>query len=345
MQARSHPYIKAKGSSLDIASTRCARSRLLRHRVASTPPEAVQRQSLVEQLRHITQDGTGLELLLQRANLQGDLPERPPLLFVHGSYHAAWCWADHFLPYFAARGFNSYAVSLRAQGNSDCVSQDKGGPIQVAGTLDSHAADLADLISNFPQPPVVVGHSFGGLILQRYVQLMAARPGEAGLPPLAGTAFLACVPPSGNKSMVLRFLLRDPILSLKVTWGFVARSFIKDVKACRELFFSPDLPDADLARHHAQLATCSPVRLMDLADVNKQVPLPPPPSFAPPAFVLGGADDKVVDVEAIQELAASYGVEPIILPNMAHDVMLDTRWEQVAERLAAWLDTLSEHQS
>ncbi|GFH28730.1 AB hydrolase-1 domain-containing protein [Haematococcus lacustris] len=106
--------------------------------------------SLVEQLRHITQDGTGLELLLQRAN--GDIPERPPLLFVHGSYHAAWCWADHFLPYFAARGFNSYAVSLRAQ---------------VAGTLDSHAADLADLISNFPQPPVVVGHSFGGLILQR----------------------------------------------------------------------------------------------------------------------------------------------------------------------------------
>ncbi|GFH08920.1 putative thylakoid-associated phosphatase 38 [Haematococcus lacustris] len=166
--------------------------------------------SLVEQLRHITQDGTGLELLLQRAG--------------------------------------------------------------VAGTLDSHAADLADLISNFPQPPVVVGHSFGGLILQR---------------------------------------------------GFVARSFIKDVKACRELFFSPDLPDADLARHHAQLATCSPVRLMDLADVNKQVPLPPPPSFAPPAFVLGGADDKVVDVEAIQELAASYGVEPIILPNMAHDVMLE----------------------
>ncbi|GFH06517.1 AB hydrolase-1 domain-containing protein, partial [Haematococcus lacustris] len=119
----------------------------------------------------------------------------------------------------------------------------------------------------------------------------------------------------GNKSMVLRFLLRDPILSLKVTW------------------------------HHAQLATCSPVRLMDLADVNKQVPLPPPPSFAPPAFVLGGADDKVVDVEAIQELAASYGVEPIILPNMAHDVMLDTRWEQVAERLAAWLDTLTEHQA
>lgn len=27
-----------------------------------------------------------------------------PLLFIHGAYTAAWCWEEHFLPYFAARG-------------------------------------------------------------------------------------------------------------------------------------------------------------------------------------------------------------------------------------------------
>jgi pimeloyl-ACP methyl ester carboxylesterase len=41
--------------------------------------------------------------------------QRPPLCFVHGSYHAAWCWAEHFLPYFAARGYDAYALSLRGQ--------------------------------------------------------------------------------------------------------------------------------------------------------------------------------------------------------------------------------------
>jgi hypothetical protein len=30
--------------------------------------------------------------------------------------------------------------------------------------------------------------------------------------------------------------------------GFVAKSFVGDIKAARELFFSPDLPEADLAR-------------------------------------------------------------------------------------------------
>jgi hypothetical protein len=53
--------------------------------------------------------------------------------------------------------------------------------------------------------------------------------------------------------------------------GFVARSFVNSIDSARELFFSPDLPREDLVRYHKQLAACSPVRLIDLADVNKQV--------------------------------------------------------------------------
>jgi hypothetical protein len=48
----------------------------------------------------------------------------------------------------------------------------------------------------------------------------------------------------------------------------------------------------------------------------------------------------VVDEEAVSELAAYYGVQPVVLPRLAHDCMLDTRWEQVAERLEQWLKTL-----
>jgi len=37
------------------------------------------------------------------------------------------------------------------QGNSDCISGEKDTPIIVAGTLESHAKDLGDLISEFPK--------------------------------------------------------------------------------------------------------------------------------------------------------------------------------------------------
>lgn len=43
---------------------------------------------------------------------------RPPLLFVHGAFCGAWIWNEHFLPHFADRGWEAYAVSLRGHGGS-----------------------------------------------------------------------------------------------------------------------------------------------------------------------------------------------------------------------------------
>jgi len=39
----------------------------------------------------------------------------PALVFVHGSYHAAWCWAEKWLPFFSQSGYDCYALSLLAQ--------------------------------------------------------------------------------------------------------------------------------------------------------------------------------------------------------------------------------------
>ena len=56
--------------------------------------------------------------------------------------------------------------------------------------------------------------------------------------------------------------------------------------------------------------------------LTMQVPIPPPGDGAPPAFVAGGTDDWIVDVEGVRELAAWCGVEPRVFPRIAHDMML-----------------------
>ena len=44
-------------------------------------------------------------------------PTHPvPLLFVHGAFHGAWCWDEHFLDFFAAKGYRALAVNLRGHG-------------------------------------------------------------------------------------------------------------------------------------------------------------------------------------------------------------------------------------
>ena len=41
-----------------------------------------------------------------------------PLLFVHGAWHGAWCWDEHFLDFFAAHGYAAHALSLRGHGGT-----------------------------------------------------------------------------------------------------------------------------------------------------------------------------------------------------------------------------------
>lgn len=65
------------------------------------------------------------------------------------------------MPYFSAQGYDSYAMSFRSQGKS------QGLPDAKPGTLHSAAADLASVVASLPRPPVVIAHSFGGLVLQR----------------------------------------------------------------------------------------------------------------------------------------------------------------------------------
>lgn len=70
---------------------------------------------------HELPSGLNMEVIVQKGVVVKDPDERnktsenPPLVFVHGSYHAAWCWAEHWLPFFSASGYDCYAISLLGQ--------------------------------------------------------------------------------------------------------------------------------------------------------------------------------------------------------------------------------------
>jgi pimeloyl-ACP methyl ester carboxylesterase len=53
-----------------------------------------------------------------RSRLPARATRKPPLVFIHGGYGDAWCWEPYFLPWFAAKGWPAYALSLRGHGSS-----------------------------------------------------------------------------------------------------------------------------------------------------------------------------------------------------------------------------------
>ena len=57
-----------------------------------------------------------------------------------------------------------------------------------------------------------------------------------------------------------------------------------------------------------------------------------------PVFVLGAADDRIFTPSEVKATAAAWNTSAHLVPGLAHDVMLDTRWREAADRLLGWLD-------
>ena len=290
----------------------------------------------------VVSDGTALEVRARDGGGGGGggagRRRRAPMVFVHGSYHAAWCWEEHFAGYFADKGRATRSVSLRAHGTSGKTPGSAASA--AAGTLETHARDVAEVIEAEMKAmgedavaPIIVGHSFGGLVAQR---VAADDVVEVG-----GVCLLASVPPTGNAAMVRRFLKRDFFASVKITYAFITKAFGTNAALCRECFFSPELPRADVERFAASINDSSSLRMLDLKTLDASLPVPRPSGTKnrdAPFFILGGSRDFVVDREGLEETSAWFAGELRVVDGLAHDVMLDADWRVAADAIDDWLE-------
>lgn len=226
-----------------------------------------------------------------------------PLLFVHGAWHAAWCWEVHFLPYFAQHGYACYALSLRGHGGSE------GKEHLRWWRVADYVADVAQVVASLPAPPVVVGHSAGGFIVQKYL--------ETHQPPAA--VLLASVAPTGLLPIVLTMAARHPLVFLKAMPTLDTRRLIGTPALSREWLFSDQLPDDQVARFTEQMQNESFLAFMDMALLR----LVRRSRVRTPLLVLGAEGDRLTPPRTIEATARAYGAPVQIFPGMAHDMMLE----------------------
>ncbi|KAJ4781745.1 Alpha/beta-Hydrolases superfamily protein [Rhynchospora pubera] len=286
---------------------------------------------------HSLPSGLKMEVIEQEppAHVKGTWKDAPPVVLVHGSFHAAWCWAEYWMPFFSSSGLHCYAISLLGQGESD-VPQGA-----AAGTLETHANDIADFIKQeISAPPVLIGHSFGGLIIQSYLSTTINATFGATYPKPAGAVLVCSVPPSGNSGLVWRYLLTKPIAAVKVTVSLAAKAFANSLSLCRETFFSPEMEDHLVLRYQELMKGSLKIPLFDLKKLNASLPVPSIQKGSVEILVLGANSDFIVDMEGLYETAKFYDVEPLCVEGVAHDMMLDSAWDKGAQIILEWIRNL-----
>jgi pimeloyl-ACP methyl ester carboxylesterase len=244
-----------------------------------------------------------------------------PLLFIHGMLHGAWCWDVHFLGYFAQHGFAAHAVNLRGHGKSE-------GREHLRWTrIADFVEDVATAVRQLPTPPVLIGHSMGGFVIQKYLE-------DHDLP---GAVLLSSPPPAGLLGTALKIARRRPLVFAKVNLTLSLQPVIATPELAREAFFSADFPNDQLRAYWHLMEDESYRAFLDMVALD----LPKPVKVKTPLLILGAARDNMLEPSEIEATARAYHTQFEIIPDVAHNSMLETRWHTVAERILVWLRGLT----
>ncbi len=246
-------------------------------------------------------------------------PKSTPLLFVHGAYSAAWCWQEHFLGFFAAAGFPSYAVSLSGHGKS------RGRKILDHLSIDDYVRDVEEAASGLRGSPVLIGHSMGGFVVQKALERR-----------VAPAAVLICaVPPQGLMASAVGLMFSKPALMSEL--NNVLKGSGASRKALKEALFAQPVSDEDLNRYFHLSQLESHRALWDMAIFN----LPQTHRIRKtPLKIIGAQHDHLILPSLVEMTARSYGTEAEIFGGMGHGLMLERDWKLPAQSILNYLLSL-----
>ncbi len=237
-----------------------------------------------------------------------------PVLFVHGMWGGSWMW-DNFLGFFAGRGFTSYALNLRGHHGSKPVADIGSVPFA------EYVMDVRGVVAALGNP-ILVGHSMGGLLVQKLAELLTP-PAVVALTPAAPRGIFAL----GTLELLRLSLKHLPELLLR-------RPITPSFEEADALLFGRT-PPAERRPAFERLVPESGRLAFDIA--VKGVPVDAA-RVRCPMLVVAGRDDRITPATMVRKIARRYAAEFRVYDAHAHMVLTEPGWEEIAREMATWLD-------
>ena len=260
---------------------------------------------------------------------------RKTVVFVHGGWVTAACW-DPFVSFFEARGYRCLAPAW--PGKERSVEAIRADPSPLAGLGIAEIVDHYDrIVRRLHEPPILVGHSFGGL----FVQLLLDRGLGA-----AGIAIDSAAPKGVFALEPTTLLSLGRILLIPFGWRKVVRwtyreyryAFVHTMPADeqRAIWNSQIVPDSGRPFFEAGFSFLdrnSPARV-DFGNPNR----------APLLFVSGNAD-RAMPPAVVRRMFRAHRASPArtdfrSFSGRTHWLIAQYGWEEVAQACIDWIGSL-----
>ena len=241
-----------------------------------------------------------------------------PILMVHGAFSGGWSF-DAFKTPFVAAGHPCSTPDLPGHGADSATV--------ASFSMTDYASAIAAQIERSPQPPIVIGHSMGGL-----VALMAAARAK-----VSGLVLIAPSSPWGIAANTLEgAAMAFGMIGLNAYWGqavppdrqaFEALSVDRMAEADRKAIFARLGPESGRAISETINWWLDPSMTTRVS----------PEDIDAPVLLLAGGRDHVQSLATLRQTAERYSADLEVFPQMSHWLIGEPGWEAVADAALSWI--------
>jgi pimeloyl-ACP methyl ester carboxylesterase len=255
-----------------------------------------------------------------------------PVLFVHGLWLHATSWSP-WVEFFDEAGYAAGAPGW--PGDADTVAETRLHPEAVAGRgIDDVVAHYTTLIGALDEKPILIGHSFGGLIVQKLLgQGLASAAVAIDAAPFKG---ILALPVSALR--VASIALRNPANRNRAV-SLTADQF--------RYGFGNAISEHDSADLYSKWAVPSPGKpLFQSASANfsrhTEASVDTANSTRGPLLLTTGGKDHTVPGAITRGMLKQYKDSTAVtdlheFPDRGHSLTIDAGWREIAEVSLAWL--------
>ena len=244
---------------------------------------------------------------------------KPPIVMVHGAFCGGWAFETFRAP-FEAAGHAVATPDLPGHG----IGESRQAAVGL--TMADYARSIAEVIASQDEPPVVIGHSLGGLVTQMAAQNC----------PIRALILLAPSAPWG----IMGGSMEEAVsaATLYALGPFWAMSIEPDYTAARQYTFdrlgvddrkavvARMVPESGRALWETLNWWLDPMMTTRVNGARVGVPV----------LAVAGEKDLIHPPATVRQTAERLGASVRVMPGMSHWLIAEPGWREVASTCLDW---------